>query len=59
MTARPIAAPIRRTAGCFLNPLYIDVEKLPEFQPGAFAESDDTIVRCGGAISSIMPPSPN
>jgi 4-alpha-glucanotransferase len=38
-------SPYSPNSRLFLNPLYIDVEKLPEFQPGAFAESSDTIVR--------------
>jgi 4-alpha-glucanotransferase len=42
-------SPYSPNSRLFLNPLYIDVEKLPEFQPGAFAESDDTIVRLRGS----------
>jgi 4-alpha-glucanotransferase len=38
-------SPYSPNSRLFLNPLYIDVEKLPEFQPGAFAENSDTIVR--------------
>ena len=38
-------SPYSPNSRLFLNPLYIDVEKLPEFQPSAFAESSDTIVR--------------
>src|SRR6267142_780410 len=42
-------SPYSPNSRLFLNPLYIDVEKLPEFQAGAFAESDDTIVRLRGS----------
>ncbi len=42
-------SPYSPNSRLFLNPLYIDVEKLPEFQPSAFAESDDTIVRLRGS----------
>ena len=42
-------SPYSPNSRLFLNPLYIDVEKLPEFQPGAFAESDDAIVRLRGS----------
>jgi len=38
-------SPYSPNSRLFLNPLYIDVEKLPEFQLGAFAENSDTIVR--------------
>jgi 4-alpha-glucanotransferase len=38
-------SPYSPNSRLFLNPLYIDVEKLPEFEPGAFAENSDTIVR--------------
>jgi 4-alpha-glucanotransferase len=38
-------SPYSPNSRLFLNPLYIDVEKLPEFQLSAFAESSDTIVR--------------
>jgi 4-alpha-glucanotransferase len=38
-------SPYSPNSRLFLNPLYIDVEKLPEFQSSAFAESSDTIVR--------------
>jgi len=38
-------SPYSPNSRLFLNPLYIDVEKLPEFQPSAFAESSDIIVR--------------
>jgi 4-alpha-glucanotransferase len=36
-------SPYSPNSRLFLNPLYVDVEKLPEFQPGAFAESGDAI----------------
>jgi 4-alpha-glucanotransferase len=42
-------SPYSPNSRLFLNPLYIDVEKLPEFQPGAFAENSDTIVRLRGS----------
>ena len=38
-------SPYSPNSRLFLNPLYIDVEKLPEFRAGAFAENSDTIVR--------------
>ena len=38
-------SPYSPNSRLFLNPLYVDVEKLPEFQPGAFAESGDAIAR--------------
>ena len=38
-------SPYSPNSRLFLNPLYIDVEKLPEFESGAFAENSDTIVR--------------
>ena len=38
-------SPYSPNSRLFLNPLYIDVEKRPDFQSGAFAENSDTIVR--------------
>jgi 4-alpha-glucanotransferase len=38
-------SPYSPNSRLFLNPLYIDVEKLPEVRAGAFAENSDTIVR--------------
>ena len=38
-------SPYSPNSRLFLNALYIDVEKLPELQPSAFAESGDTIAR--------------
>jgi 4-alpha-glucanotransferase len=38
-------SPYSPNSRLFLNPLYIDVEKLPEFQPGACPESRDAIAR--------------
>jgi len=36
-------SPYSPNSRLFLNPLYVDVEKLPEFELGAFAESGDAI----------------
>ena len=38
-------SPYSPNSRLFLNPLYIDVEKLPEFPPGACTESRDAIAR--------------
>jgi 4-alpha-glucanotransferase len=38
-------SPYSPNSRLFLNALYIDVEKIPEFQPGIPAGKDDTIVR--------------
>ena len=38
-------SPYSPNSRLFLNPLYIDVEKLPEFQPGALADSAGAIAR--------------
>ena len=38
-------SPYSPNSRLFLNALYIDVEKIPEFQPGAFAESAGAIAR--------------
>ena len=38
-------SPYSPNSRLFLNALYVDVEKIPEFQPGAFAESAGTIAR--------------
>lgn len=38
-------SPYSPNSRLFLNPLFIDVEKLREFQPGFLAENGDTIVR--------------
>jgi 4-alpha-glucanotransferase len=38
-------SPYSPNSRLFLNALYVDVEKLPEFQPGAFTESRDAITR--------------
>jgi 4-alpha-glucanotransferase len=38
-------SPYSPNSRLFLNALYVDIEKLPEFQPGAFTESRDAITR--------------
>ena len=38
-------SPYSPNSRLFLNPLYIDVEKLPGFQPGVLAEASDTLAR--------------
>ncbi|THD71440.1 MAG: 4-alpha-glucanotransferase [Bradyrhizobium sp.] len=38
-------SPYSPNSRLFLNPLFIDVEKLKEFLPGGFAEDSDTIAR--------------
>src|SRR3954452_20368058 len=38
-------SPYSPNSRLFLNPLYIDVEKLPEFERGAFGDSSATIAR--------------
>ena len=38
-------SPYSPNSRLFLNPLYIDVEKIAEFQPGAFDESRSTLAR--------------
>ncbi len=38
-------SPYSPNSRLFLNPLYVDVEKLPGFQPGACSESRDAIAR--------------
>jgi len=44
-----------KTAGCFLNPLYIDVEKLGEFQPGTLVEYGDKLagLRAGDIVDYV------
>ena len=45
-----IAAPIRRTAGCFSIALYIDVEKIPEFIADAVTGCAATHLRAGDVV---------
>ena len=48
-------SPYSPNSRLFLNALYIDVEKIPEFQPGILAGADDTIagLRAGNVVDYI------
>lgn len=48
-------SPYSPNSRLFLNPLYIDVERLPGFQPGAFTGSGETIawLRAGDIIDYV------
>jgi 4-alpha-glucanotransferase len=48
-------SPYSPNSRLFLNALYVDVEKLPEFQPGAFAANGDAIdrLRAGDIVDYV------
>ena len=58
-TGRRDCSPYSPNSRLFLNPLYIDVEKLAEFLPGAIASERRDRPAASRAISSIMSGSPS